>query len=159
MNKQKGFTLIELLVVIAIIGLLSTMAVVSLNSARAKARDAKRLSDVRQMANVLAILGTEGTAALPLEGCSASSAEKNVMDCTAPSKLTQFNRFGDPSISDPANDAYICTASVNKPCQYAFTIGSTNVVNAEIYFYLETNVAGLENGLHYINSEGVFDAL
>ena len=48
-TNQKGFTLIELLVVIAIIGLLSTMAVVSLNAARAKSRDAKRVADVKQM--------------------------------------------------------------------------------------------------------------
>lgn len=37
MNK-KGFTLIELLVVIAIIGILSSIALVNLNSARQKAR-------------------------------------------------------------------------------------------------------------------------
>jgi len=49
MKKQKGFTLIELLVVIAIIGLLSTLAVVALNNARQKSRDAKRVSDVKQM--------------------------------------------------------------------------------------------------------------
>jgi len=53
MNKQKGFTLIELLVVIAIIGLLSTLAVVSLNSARSKARDARRTSDIRQIQTAL----------------------------------------------------------------------------------------------------------
>lgn len=53
MKKQKGFTLIELLVVIAIIGLLSTLAVVSLNSARSKARDARRTSDVRQVQTAL----------------------------------------------------------------------------------------------------------
>lgn len=47
--KNKGFTLIELLVVIAIIGLLSSVVLSSLNSARAKSRDAKRLSDMRQM--------------------------------------------------------------------------------------------------------------
>ena len=50
MKKQfKGFTLIELLVVIAIIGLLSTLAVVALNSARQKSRDAKRVSEIKQI--------------------------------------------------------------------------------------------------------------
>ena len=51
MNKmnKKGFTLVELLVVIVIIGLLSTLAIVALNSARAKARDAKRVSDIKQL--------------------------------------------------------------------------------------------------------------
>jgi prepilin-type N-terminal cleavage/methylation domain len=52
---KKAFTLIELLVVIAIIGLLSTIAIVSLNGSRSKARDARRLSDIKQCVNALEI--------------------------------------------------------------------------------------------------------
>ncbi len=61
MNKR-GFTLIELLVVIAILGLLSTLAVVALGSARTKSRDSKRLSDLKQLQTALELYYTENTA-------------------------------------------------------------------------------------------------
>lgn len=57
--NRKGFTLIELLVVIAIIGLLSTLAVVALGSARQKANDAKRLSDIKQIQTALELYYTD----------------------------------------------------------------------------------------------------
>ena len=57
--KRKGFTLIELLVVIAIIGLLSTLAVVSLNGARGKARDAAKQSDLNAIATAMELYNVE----------------------------------------------------------------------------------------------------
>lgn len=55
-RSQRGFTLIELLVVIAIIGLLSSVVLSSLNSAREKSRDARRLSDVKQVQTALELI-------------------------------------------------------------------------------------------------------
>lgn len=51
--KKSGFTLIELLVVISIIGILSTLSIVALQGARGRARDAKRITDVRQIQTAL----------------------------------------------------------------------------------------------------------
>jgi len=53
MKKSRGFTLIELLVVIAIIGLLATIVLVSVSNSRRKARDSRRVSDLRQIAIAL----------------------------------------------------------------------------------------------------------
>src|SRR3989338_6268878 len=52
-ENQKGFTLIELLVVISVIGFLASIILVSLNGVRAKARDAKRIADLKQITTAL----------------------------------------------------------------------------------------------------------
>ncbi len=49
-SSSRGFTIIELLVVIAIIGILSTVILVSVNGARERGRDAKRIAQVQQIA-------------------------------------------------------------------------------------------------------------
>ena len=67
MKNKKGFTLIELLVVIAIIGLLATLSVVALNNARQKSRDAKRVSDIKQVQTALELYFVDNNG-YPIEG-------------------------------------------------------------------------------------------
>lgn len=57
-KKNLGFTLIELLVVISIIGLLSVIVLASLNTARAKGRDAGRIATMIQLRNALELYRT-----------------------------------------------------------------------------------------------------
>ncbi len=83
---KKGFTLIELLVVIAIIGILASVVLASLNSARAKSRDARRIADVKQIQLALELYADSHSQTYPgpdiaavhtaLEGatCSGTSA-------------------------------------------------------------------------------------
>jgi general secretion pathway protein G len=126
MTNKKGFTLIELLVVIAIIALLSTLAVVALGSARQKSRDAKRLSDVKQIQTALELyftyqngyptaatavtLGDATHKCLGANGFHASTAEDA---CTAPIYMGLV-----PANPTPNGTAYSYTGSAST---YAIT--------------------------------------
>jgi prepilin-type N-terminal cleavage/methylation domain-containing protein len=65
-TNNKGFTLIELLVVVAIIGILATIILSSLSSARESARDAKRLSDVKTIQTALEMYANDNNGRYPL---------------------------------------------------------------------------------------------
>jgi len=64
-KNKKGFTLIELLVVIAIIGILASVVLASLNTARKKSRDARRIADVKQIQLALELYFDANSAKYP----------------------------------------------------------------------------------------------
>jgi len=79
-RDKKGFTLIELLVVIAIIGILATIVLVSLNTARQKARDARRVGDIRQIALALEMYYDDTTTGYPGDDEAATCDDWALME-------------------------------------------------------------------------------
>ena len=154
MNK-KGFTLIELLVVIAIIGLLSTMAVVSLNNARAKARDARRLSDIKQLSTILELEATDGTGSTALTGCTTAHALTTA--CTNSGQIaTYFPNFTDPS------GTVACVNTATAPCAYSISkangAAGATVADYQIMFYLEEGAGAQVAGIGCIENGGLLKA-
>lgn len=70
MDKEfkRGFTLIELLVVVSIISLLSSIILASVNSARAKSRDAARVSTVHSLVNAIYLATSANNGNFPSSG-------------------------------------------------------------------------------------------
>jgi prepilin-type N-terminal cleavage/methylation domain-containing protein len=112
-TKQKGFTLIELLVVIAVIGMLASIVLVSLGPARARARDAKRLSDIRQMSLAIEIeRASQPTGSEALVGCTTDQGDADL--CSGPGTIS-FTLFQDPSTPGTPCPIGATTAT----CQYS----------------------------------------
>lgn len=122
-----GFTLIELLVVIAIITLLASVVLVALNSARKKARIAKRLADLSQIAKALELYfndngnyptstSAEYRSECPGTGWSWTQVTaNNVIPGLVPQYMTKFP--SDPSMDFSRNggDGGSCYAYVSDP--------------------------------------------
>ncbi len=73
-NKSRGFTLIELLVVIGIIGILASITIAGLNTARSKARDARRISELRNIGIALENYASAHNGMYPYNDADGSNA-------------------------------------------------------------------------------------
>ena len=137
MKLKKGFTLIELLVVIAIIGILSTLAIVALNTARQKSRDAKRVSDIKQIQTALELyFGDQGNK-YPAE---AAPGKKLGVDYTC----MDHSGFVASGCTDPIYMGAVPKDPQSGTNEYTYT--STSVNTYSITFKLEGNTGDLIAG-------------
>jgi type II secretion system protein G len=144
--SKSGFTLIELLVVIAIIGVLSTLAVVSLNNAREKSRDAKRVSDIKQVQTALELYfidqdGYPAGTALVLGAGDGSVLSGTGFSATAPTGETLY--MGQvPSNPDIGGADYVYN-QVDSGLSYT------------ISFTLEGKTGGFDAGAYIASPSGI----
>jgi prepilin-type N-terminal cleavage/methylation domain-containing protein len=139
-NHRNGFTLIELLVVIAIIGLLSTLSILALNSARSRARDAKRVHDMRQLATALEVYFDKYGNYPPQDGVSnCTFVISNPSWCDSSEDDTFIPALATAGISSAMRDPWNDRANFYYHYRNSMTnwCGGTN--KAAIVFFLENN--------------------
>ncbi len=148
----EGFTLIELLVVIAIVGLLASIIFTSLNTARSRARDARRISDLQTLNSAIQIYIQDNGHApyLGAGNCQASNRVEGLTGATCHdvsvlrSLWTDLGNELSPYISrlptDPCGqncntDPNWAVYIYNPPASvaaYCDSLGACTVSNAEI---------------------------
>lgn len=149
--KKKGFTLIELLVVIAIIGLLATLAVISFTNAQTKARDAKRVSDMKQLQTALESYGSQA-GSYAFSGCAFGDPVEACANAEFLTIIPALDEITDPSWDDRG----ACANGATSNCNYGWGNRAAN----EYYVYFATegsSVQGLIEGstAHTLSTKGV----
>ena len=106
MVSRKGFTLIELLVVISIISMLAGVILVGTAGSRAKARDARRMSDVDQIRRALELYYLQNNQ-YPLSGGATypNSGWTNSNDSSWATLQTALNPYLTTLPGDPVNSS------------------------------------------------------
>lgn len=99
-NRQsRGFTLIELLIVIGIIGVLSSVALASLNSSRRKADDSKRNQDMAQVKTALELYAQKNNYVYPSLAISEGT-KGYIQNSTYTSRVSIFNTIAKPVFAE-----------------------------------------------------------
>ncbi len=148
MIKQKGFTLIELLVVVAIIGLLTSIISFALNTSRAKARDARRLSDMQQVKSGLDIYYSNGTGYPHDTEWATAQSSGGQLSCagTATLRVPQ----------DPLNASQPAFAYTYQSGGNAYSgCGGTVYANYKVQFQTEGETSIGSAGIYYLSPTGI----
>ncbi len=117
LNKKRadiGFTLIELLVVIAIIGVLSSIVLASLNNARQKSRDVRRISDLKQIQLALELY-FDANSKYPVASAGCDASTDNGLEVMEGTQIPQVPR--DAGSSDTCY-RYATVKDDTKPTTY-----------------------------------------
>lgn len=134
--------MIELLVVIAIIGLLSTLAVVALNNARQKSRDAKRIADVKQMQTALELYFNDNN------GYPGPTSPTVLTGSIATNSVTYMAVV--PTAPTPA-DGTACASSN----AYTYQASGTGNSDYGLSFCLGATTGGVSAGVHTATPAGI----
>ncbi|MFA5644672.1 MAG: LamG-like jellyroll fold domain-containing protein [Patescibacteria group bacterium] len=138
-SPKSAFTLVELLVVIAIIGILATLAIVSIQNTRSKARDTKRIADIKQIQTALELYFNDN-GSYPVSSSVTSSIR---------SASRVYMEMYPQAPNPPDGD---CTESNN---QYVYTETGEDNGSYTLFFCLGGTNSGISSGLAVASPVGV----
>ena len=119
-NYRRGFTILEMLIVIAIITMLSSLAFVQFQTARARARDSQREKEVKTLQDALALYATS-VATYPIYSGFLTGNDAASMELMAKDTISKVP-------IDPINTG-----------AYRYVYDSGNGTTYTITYYLETD--------------------
>lgn len=132
----RGFTLIELLVVIAIIGIISGMVLTSVTSTRARARDAKRISDLQQIQTALELYRSDYNGRVPASkppGCPGGNCTSNAGSSWIPDLVPTYMSAVPRDPSDGPNQRYRYSAvTLTNPIEYELDANMEHLSSAAL---------------------------
>jgi prepilin-type N-terminal cleavage/methylation domain-containing protein len=160
-KKNQGFTLIELLIVVAIIGILAGVITIAVGDALARARDSRRMADVRQLATILERENIISPLPFALTGCATVRAATT--NCNNPDQIVTYFPF----VRNPGGHTGPTCGSpgATTACPYGISseggIAGARTDNYQICFITETDPDGggpLIQGLNSIRTGSRFMA-
>ncbi len=133
MARDRGFTLIELLVVIAIIGILSSVVLAALNTARGRANDARRLADMHSIQVALELYYSKNNAYPYSNNSGCGGWESTGSDATNGNFIAALTADGDlpKGVRDP-------------------NPGTENSCGNYAYYYYPPSYAGCVEGFYVL---------
>ena len=168
-----GFTLIELLVVIGIIGLLATIAVAAFGGAQDRAKDTKRIADMRGIVSAFAAAVQDDPSADLCTGAGTPcSAGWTVVTAATPVKLNTVhlcsagcttgqditkNYINLTNMKDPTNNpaASACNSAAVATCEYSVTSTTGDPSDFNAFFWTKGPVQGTAAGAHTASQIGI----
>ncbi len=166
-KSERGFTLIELLVVISIIALLASIVLVALSNSRAKARDARRIADIKQLSSAMELfygdfysyptttsLVAAGTTGAFSAGTPCANGTAGCVNYMVPTYLTKI-----PVAPLPADgicgQAYGSGISTANDYQFLSTNANTTTSTYQITFCLGGQTGSYIPGVHTLTPTGI----
>lgn len=143
MNFRRGFSILEAIIVVAVFGLLATLAVLSLNSARSSLRDAQRLSDISTM--------RAGLSQYWLEKATYPEAEEIFIGAAGSNRFTSAGFVDQADSSTPVYIEFLSSGPrVNEYYRY---VGGSN--GYSIRFQTETRTDLGQPNVYYAHASGI----